>query len=378
MKSPKAVKGFVQIVHSILNAPPEVEKEYLAYIARNCQKRHGFPHMRGNPITQLEREKIQLYLLGNKKKRWIARNLHRDHSVVIREINRNKCTDGQYRAIKAHERSLKRIKSPQKRKLDTDEILQKYVINQLKEGWSPEQISGKLKNQPKPTLRDSSVCHETIYQWIYNGEGRFLGLYQYLACARKRRYVWHSRKSKKNKGIQFITPIKYRPKEIDKKKDVGHWESDSMIFSKQKTILSVQRERKTCLTKITLLPNKTAYQTEQALRSVIKELPRQVVQSITFDRGTEGAYHYKLRTDYNIDTYHADPYCSWQKGAVENTNMLIRRFLPLKTDLSKMKKEDIYEVQERLNNRPRKSLNYKTPNEAFTEELFKLSPKVVH
>lgn len=293
--------------------------------------------------------------------------LHRDHSVIVRELQRNVCPDGIYRAHKAHERALKRQDKPRKRKLDDDDVLRNWVAKQLIEGWSPQQIAGRLKNRPDSQVIGSYVCHETIYQYIYEGDGRFMGLYQYLTRKRKKRQRRFGRKSRRNKGILYTTPIAFRPKEIEEKREVGHWESDSMVFLRHKPGLSVQKERLSQLTLIRKLHSMRAEETEDVLRFGIETMPSGAWKSVTFDRGSEGGNHWKLRLDYGIDTYQCDPYCSWQKGGVENTNGLIRRYLPRTTDPTTITNEDVYAVQERLNNRPRKSLGYKTPHEVFRE-----------
>jgi IS30 family transposase len=194
-----------------------------------------------------------------------------------------------------------------------------------------------------------------------------MGLYQYLPRQHKKRSRYKDRKQRKDKGISFITPIQFRPKDIEKKNVFGHWESDSVIGS-TRSALSVQKERMSQLVCLSLVPDMTASSTEQAIRNHIETIGQEHWMTITFDRGGEGAHHYKLRLDYNLDTYHCDPYCSYQKGAVENMNARIRRFLPKGTDFSQLTHHDIYVLQETLNNTPLKILGYKTANE-FVSEL---------
>ena len=323
--------------------------------------------MKGQPITSYEREQIELYVRGHWGIRKIARRLHRDHSVISREVNRNSGKDGMYRAGVAQEKAMKRMAREQRQKLDEDDVLRNWVIQKLRDdSWSPQQISGKLKNHPDSQVAQSYVCHETIYSYIYEGEGRFMGLYQYLPRQHKKRRPYKGRKAGKDKGILFMTPIKYRPKEIQEKQTFGHWESDSVVGS-TRPALSVQKERTTQLVRMTRTPDMTAHSTEDVLKDKIEEIGLEHWKSITFDRGTEGANHWKLRLDYNIDTYHCDPYCSWQKGAVENMNARIRRFYPKGTDFSQLTTQDIYETQEKLNNTPLKILGYKTANQSFQE-----------
>ena len=324
--------------------------------------------MRGQQITSFEREKIELYLRGKWSLRKIARNLCRNHSVISREVSRNMDTNGIYTARYAHKKADKRLERHTKRKLDEDDVLRNWVIQKLRDdSWSPEQIAGKLKNRPDSQVAGSYVSHETIYSYIYEGEGRFMGLYQYLPRQHKKRRRFKGRKTQNNKGISFITPIHFRPIEVEQKKRFGDWESDSVIGS-TKPALSVQKERLTQLVRITKVKDMTAQSTEDALRALIETLTPQAFKTITFDRGGEGANHYKLRMDYDIETFHCDPYCSYQKGAVENMNARIRRFLPKGTDFSQLTDHDINVLQEKLNNTPLQILGYKTANE-FSREF---------
>ena len=161
--------------------------------------------------------------------------------------------------------------------------------------------------------------------------------------------------------------IHLRPEEINNRSVPGHWETDSMICKKQREILSVHHERKIKLTRIYKLPNKTASETKDAHIKTIKSMQHGAVKSFTYDNGTEGALHTIIRNDWNVDTYFCDTYSSWQKGGVEHTNGMIRYYIPKDADLSKLTDQDIYEIQEKLNNRPRESLSWRTPNELAKE-----------
>lgn len=144
-----------------------------------------------------------------------------------------------------------------------------------------------------------------------------------------------------------------------------------MIYPEQRNIFSVQIERKTRLVRIHRAANRTAAETELAIRRTVESLPKTLFQTMTFDNGTEGANHRMIRDDYGIDTYFCDAYASWQKGAVENVNGIIRRFLPKTKDLSAMTDREIYQIQETINDTPRKPLNYLTPNEVISQYLNK-------
>jgi IS30 family transposase len=321
--------------------------------------------MRGQELTLYEREKLELHMRGHWSIRNIASMLHRDHSVLVRELGRNTCTDGIYRAKKAQEYADRRKIKVRKRKLEMDEDLKNYVVQKIINcQWSPEQISGRIKKRLEPSMIEKRISHETIYQFIYEGQGRYLGLYQYLRRKHKKRQKRYTRKHRRNQPISFITPIQYRPMKINEKKEYGHWESDTTICENRGEAVSVQFERSTQLAMLTKTIDKTAEATEGVLRNLIESA---LVKSITFDRGGEGGNHWKLRLDYGIDTYHCDPYSSWQKGGVENLNGLIRQYLPRGTDLSQITHKQIYDIQEKLNNRPRKGLDYQTPNERKSE-----------
>jgi len=201
-----------------------------------------------------------------------------------------------------------------------------------------------------------------------------MGLYQYLVKKHKKRIRKFSRKPRNSLKILYTTPIKYRPKEINERLEFGHWESDSIVSRKSRAALSVQEERLSRLVRITKIDDMSAEETEEAIKLQIEVLSPTYFKSITFDNGTEGAYHWKLRMEYNLDTYQCDRYCSWQKGGVENSNGLIRRYLPKGTDFSLITKRQIYDIREVLNNRPRKVLGYKTSSEVWKE----LTGRVVH
>ena len=320
--------------------------------------------MRGQPLTLFEREKIEFYLRAHVGIRGIGRYLHRDHSVIQRELRRNTDRDDVYRSASAQANADQRRRRGRKRwKLDQDNALRRRVIQGLTEGWSPSQIADTIKSRPDSEMRGKQLCAETIYHYIYEGEGRHLGLYQHLTRKHKRRVRRYARKSRNTPGILYMTPIRYR---VDGKKA----ESDTMVFPGQKETLSVQYIPQFQLARFHKTPDKSAAATLDALTISMESLPyREIWSSITFDRGTEGALHWKLRMRYGIDTFHCDPYCSWQKGGVENLNGLIRRYLPRTTDMSRVSDTDVSAIQERLNNRPRKQLGWRTPNEALAEYL---------
>jgi len=316
-------------------------------------------------ITFYEREKIELYLKMKKTHRWIGKRLCRSHTDISREVKRNSNKFFPYRAVDAQRLHEARLLKKNRKKLEKYENnkLKEYVVSSLKDDLSPDQIAGRLKNEPSSELTGFAISHESIYQYIYNGAGRFELLYPHLRTGRHKRQRRFDRKKRSKINIPERVPIHFRPEEANKKERFGDWETDSMIFSKQKEILSTQYERKTMLCRLHKLPNKTAAETENAIADSVESLPKGMWLTITRDNGTENADHLNTLNNFDIQSYFCDPYCSWQKGGDENLNKLVRQYLPKKADMSKVTDDDIYIIQEKLNNRPRKSLNYLTPNE---------------
>lgn len=312
-----------------------------------------------------ERLRIERYLSLKMKKRPMARLLKREASVIRREVNKNTKNGSRYSAIKAQARTERESHKTNKRKLETDQILHDYVVEKLKTDWSPEQIAGRLKEHPPKSLQGRYINHESIYQYIYEGEGRYEYLYPCLRKAHKKRRRKFGRR-KQNIAIRERVSIDLRPEIINQRQRLGDWETDTMSFRKQKSSLSVQHERKGLLLRLHKVKDKSAEETESAISDSVESLPAEAWKSLTWDNGKEGACHARIRDGYDIDTYFCDTYASWQKGGVENSNGLIRQYLPRATDMATITDDEIYQIQERLNNRPRKKLKYSTPNEVIS------------
>lgn len=311
-----------------------------------------------------ERKCIEKMLKEGVGVRVIGKILCRSHSSISEEIARNKHVyEKWYCAETAHERFLKRQKNKGNvRKLEKDEDLKKMVIDNLNEDFSPEQTAGLIK-----LIGEKQICHETIYQFIYSEEGRSLKLWLKLRHRKYPRRQKHGvRKARHKITIKERVSIEHRPKSANIKAEIGHLETDTIIFSKQQRVVSVQADRKTQKCAITILENKTAEETKYALRRAIEdEYGSKNVKTITHDNGTENAKHMEIRDEYHIGTYFCRPYASWQKGLVENINKLIRQYLPKNMNISDLTQDDMNLIQDKLNNRPRKSLKYFTPNQAY-------------
>lgn len=323
-----------------------------------------------SPLTASDREIIELRLRCRCTIRQIAAHLGRSHTIISREIKRNKCPGGRYRAKYAHAQAEKKSHKTNKKKLDKNFMLKLFVRDGLKNGWSPEQIAGRLKKESPDYLKKARISYESIYQYIYT---TIEGKHWYHFLRKKRTPKRQKRFNRKNRikiEIRGRVSIHERPAMINNRKRFGDWESDSAQFRKQKSGLSVQYERRLMLVRMHRIQDRSREETEAAIRKSIDSLDyHDLWKSVTFDNGGEGAGHENIKRDYGIMTYFCDPYKSWQKGGVENTIGLIREYLPKNANLDTITDEDIYQFQERINNRPRKKLSYLTPNEALKQYL---------
>lgn len=341
-------------------------------------------------ITYEERKIIEKLLIKGLSQNSISKIIDRSKSSISDELRkfRESYFYSSYDADKAQNLSEQRqLNKWNKSKLETNQKLKDFVLNLLREDFSPEQISWRIK---RLKLEDEIwyVCKETIYNFLYSSkeakEGRYYKLLMRHRKNRKRHWErWSSKtwsRALKNKSkILERTPIHERNKwslgrRILNRVDLWHWETDSVEWNKRdKFILSVQIERRSRLVKITRLENKESEKTFTALKDLANEYYEHwIVKTVTFDNWTEWALHYKLKTEFDwVSTYFCDPYCSWQKWAVENINMFIRRYFPKWTSFSEISDSEVYRVQEKLNNRPRKCLWYLSPREFIEIELWK-------
>lgn len=292
----------------------------------------------------------------------IGQVINKTKSSVSDEIKRNS-VNGEYDAEVAHVKAIQRKEQKTKRKkLEISIGLKKYVIEKLRKDFSPEQISGKLRTKANGK---NVISHETIYQFIYSSEGKRLKLWKRLRHKKKpQRVHWGGRK--KRIIIPERVSIRERPDYINLREEFGHYEGDLMIFLTGEA-LAVFTERLTRKTFAVLNTNKSAAEMELALHELISSAGQININSITFDNGGENVCHAKVRADYckQFDTYFCDPYCSWQKGLVENTNKLLRQYLPRDIDPEKLTQDYVDEVVAKLNSRPRKCLGYSTPDAEF-------------
>jgi len=328
-------------------------------------------HM-SNDLTFCDRQRLQYWLRTKQSIRAIAKIMHKDHSVISREITRNSSRGRTwYRADLAQAQAERRRHAKRRGKLEQYPALKEYIIRKLHKDWSPEEIAGRLKQISSDETGSITVSHETIYNYIYHKADKWEHLYRLLPQRRVKRRKWGGRRVKKATIPERI-PITERPGIIDARKRFGDWESDTLEFKRNVTkgAVSVQCERKAGLVRLHKLEcRKSPDDTLQALIRTFESVLPDLTKTCTFDNGTENYHHARLRDIYNLETYFCRAYASWQKGTVENANKLLRRYLPRHTALDSLSDADLQTIQEKLNNRPRKRLNYKTPNEVIEEYL---------
>ena len=326
--------------------------------------------MKYKQLTIQERELIQYGLWKKKSIRQIAKEIKRSPSSVSRELkmNYNLPIKRHYIPRVANERAIKNRSRRGREERLKNASIREYVAKQLKIGWSPEQIANTSKDNT-----GESISHEAIYQYVYaqiwrDGHGEVKkgceDLRPYLARRRRRRMRKGMRKSYRIvKGP--LPSINERPQEVDLREIIGHWEDDLIVSRESSTNLKTINELKSGLVIIEKVRNATIKESNRAILKRLKRIPRKYRKTLTRDRGLENMGYKELEERLGIDCYFANAYHSWERGANENLNGLIRRFLPKKTDFNNISNEDIKNIEYLLNSRPRKRLGWKTPYEVF-------------
>ena len=314
-------------------------------------------------LSLTERELISFHKAQGKSINDIGRFLDRSASTISRELKRNSppVHKTYYVGYRAHLRAKKRISNSHKRPRLKNDLIRKYVEKKLDLGWSPEQISGRLH------LDDSgqAISYEAIYQYIYKEQRELI---KSLPRGHKKRQKRGHSKKHRNFHIPNRVSIDERPGHIDSRKDPGHWESDTLGSRLSKAALVVNVERKTRVTLISKIDYKTSFNTRDSIIKRLRALPQKLRQTITYDNGYENSLHEEVNKALQINSYFCTPNASWEKGTVEYTNGLIRRFFPKKTDFLIISEDEIQLVEFLLNTRPRKCLNYLTPYELLFVE----------
>lgn len=336
-------------------------------------KRGGFPpperRRAARTLTLLEREEISRGLNAGFSLRGIAGCIGRSPSTVGREVARN---GGRwsYRAAQADAEAWTRALRPKPCKLATQPQLRQLVAGKLAEDWSPEQISGWLDRE-YPMQRELHVSPETIYRSLFIQARGVLKaeLVQHLRSRRTTRRAQKSRVKGHGKG-QIIdgVSIRERPAAVDDRAVPGHWEGD-LIAGSRRSYIATLVERQSRFTMLVKIAKKDTLTVTSALAEKVKKLPVDLRGSLTWDRGLEMAAHKQFTVATDVQVYFCDPSSPWQRGTNENTNRLLRQYFPKTADLSAYSQEELDLVANRLNQRPRKTLDFQTPADRLREAL---------
>ncbi|MDP2929911.1 MAG: IS30 family transposase [Candidatus Omnitrophota bacterium] len=320
-----------------------------------------------------EREEISIGMAQGRSRRDIAATLGRSPATISREILHNQyhgCKYVHYRAVKSQRRAYRLAHKPRRqRKLETNHPLRKFVFEHLDKRWSPEQIVKRLK-MLYPLDMTMRISPETIYSYLYvwpRGSLRKV----ILKCLRrqhKHRRVY-GKVRHKTCPIQDFISIEERPKEVADRIIPGHWEGDLIMGRCNASALGTLVERTTRMTFLVRLKDKDASAVRIAFGRKFNHLPESLKRSLTYDNGQEMAEHKLFTKNTRMQVYFAHPHSPWERGTNENTNALVRQFFPKGTDFSKVSLGQINRVQNLLNDRPRKVLEFFTPHETFVKLL---------
>lgn len=318
-------------------------------------------------LSLCEREEISRGLSVKLSLRAIARQLGRAPSTISREVRRNGGSAA-YRAARADRAAWDRALRPKTCKLACHPGLRRTVSAKLRRKWSPEQIAGWLK-RAFPGETRNQVSHETIYRSLYIQARGVLkkALLDHLRARRTIRRSRHASLKRSGLGqVKDAVSIRERPAAVEDRAIPGHWEGDLLAGSRNSFIATLV-ERQSRYVMLVKVPNKNTASVVAALIEQSKKLPQELCKSLTWDRGKELADHRRLTLATDIDVYFCDPHAPWQRGTNENTNRLLRQYLPKGTDLSRHSQTELDALARELNERPRKTLNYQSPAEKFAQ-----------
>jgi IS30 family transposase len=319
-------------------------------------------------LTAADRKVIEILLQSDFTVTSIAKKIGKSVPTISREINNRGTPNGYFADIAQLDYETKRKRSSQNAKKVMHSKVRNLIIYCIKVGWSPEQVAGWMARYNV----EARVCMETIYNMIYTDEYCVEErIFQYLPRGKKKRTKWRGRGTKKSK-IPNRTSISKRPKIVKKREEVGHWEGDSVIYPNLKAINTVN-ELKTGYVVFTKLERRKADLTSEAMSSVLKG---HISKTLTLDNGSEFVRHEEVAKEAKVETYFCHPYSSWERGANENVNGLLRRYLPKRKNIDKLTQEELNDIAYELNHRPRKRLGYMTPAEAYQREINNLFQNV--
>lgn len=313
-------------------------------------------------LSAKERDLIAVWLGGGVKIREIGRRLKRSPGTISDEIRRNNF-NGHYVAIHAQAVAEKRKQEARRRHPLKDKQTYSYVLDKLREGWSPEQVAGRLELEQEKKV----IHHETIYQFVYKMENKHLRLWEYLPRKQTKRKKHHGRKVHKSHIPQRVS-IHQRPQAVNTRSIFGHWEGDTVEGKGHKDGIHTEAERLSRKLAARIVNAITSEAAILAQEEIFSNLPPKARRSTTLDNGRENHLHMRLQR-LKMKTYFADPYSSWQRGTNEYHNGLLRRYLPRGTSFANLTQDELDDIVWEINNRPRKVLNFYTAEEIFNLNL---------
>lgn len=314
-------------------------------------------------LTPEERDYIALWIGQKVALREIARRLGRNPSTISRELERNGHATAGYVAIHAQRMAEERKAAAGERHPLKDPETYAHVHDKLRQGWSPEEICGRLEEERGERV----LCPETIYQFIYAPENTQKALWEYLPRKHLKRRKKGGRRVHRS-HIPDRVSIRERPEAVNARQEFGHWEGDTIEGKGHRDGLRTEVERVSRLLAARKVARIASAEAVAAQGAIFGSLPAHARRSTTLDNGREHHQHTELK-GLGMQTYFCDPYSSWQRGTNEYHNGLLRRYFPKGTDLSAVTDEELQDIVEELNNRPRKCLRWKTPREVFEEQL---------
>jgi transposase, IS30 family len=310
-------------------------------------------------FTESDRAVLAQLLALHVSKTEIAARLKKDRSSIYRELGRNSGPLG-YLPIEAQQRALARRRLlPRRPAKLSDSRVQEYVEQGLEQCWSPDQIAGRSRHK-FPRHPQRQLSRQTIYNWIERSQQRA----EWRALLR---FGQRRRKRPENGRLPGGVSIEGRPCVVDSRRRFGDWEGDTIVGRGHRGGLVSLVERKSGYTLLVRVDDRRAATVRHAAQQHLAELPKHLRRTLTFDNGKEFAEHEALATATGMHIYFAQPYCAWQRGTNENTNGLVRQYLPKGTDLTAYSHREVAAIQSSLNDRPRKRLGYLTPREVLTQ-----------
>ena len=315
-------------------------------------------------LTREERNVIYRMRSFGQSATRIAQYLGRSPSTIGRELRRNSDGLGRYLPGQAQTMANARSRRHIRRPVTDDGPLMRWVENRIRAEWAPEQIAGRLRNEGHDRLPGRSISHATIYNWIWACPQRASRLKTHLRVACKPRRKPYGKPSSRVR-IPNRVSIDQRPDVVESRNRIGDWEGDTVVGKGRSGYIATATERKSRYLVARKVDRCTSPAVCGALREGMRRLPRQNVLTMTLDNGAEFTRHEDLARSLGIDVYFADPYSSWQRGTNENTNGLLRQYVPKGRDFKCLTDSQLAAYVRALNNRPRKCLNYRTPAEVF-------------